>query len=161
MRTIPKLLTPLAGAALLAGAAATPAVAKTRTVSFETQNLVVTAVDLGAPGKSPGDIYAYNGDVVLKGRTVGKVYGANTSINVEGTAENVSGQLTFGLGGRDTLVVGGVSQYPSDDNSGFILDRPFTRVVLGGTGRYAGARGTIVTTRIGPTTYRQVVKLIV
>ena len=148
------------GAATLLVAAPAAAAKKPTTLRFQTANIVVTTVDLGPAGKSPGDLYVYDGDVVVNGRTVGKVYGANTSIRVEGAAETVSGQLTFELGGDDTLVVGGTSQYPADDNSGFIRDKPFTRVVFGGTGRYAGARGTITTTRISDAGYSQVVRLV-
>lgn len=160
MRIDAKVAVATGAAALLVAAPATAAAKKTTTLRFQTANIVVTTVDLGPAGKSPGDMYVYDGDVVLNGRTVGKVYGANTSIRIDGAAETVSGQLTFELGGSDTLVVGGTSQYPADDNSGFIRDKPFTRVVFGGTGRYAGARGTITTTRISDGGYQQVVKLV-
>lgn len=151
------LLTGGAGSAIAQGDGAT-------TLRLTTKNITVTTVDLGPPGKSPGDLYVYDGTVHKAGKRIGRIYGANTSIKVEGQRETVSGQLSFRLGhghghGHE-IIVGGVSAYPSDRNDGFIIGEPFTRAIIGGTGRYAGARGTVTTTRQPNGNYKQVFRLL-
>jgi hypothetical protein len=159
MRTSNRIAAITMVSTLAAATASVPATAATpTTLRFQTENNVVTAIDIGPAGKSPGDIYVYAGDVMLGGKKVGGVYGSHTSIKVEGQFETVSGQATFELGGGDSLVVAGLTQYPADANNGAVLNKGFTRVVVGGTGRYAGARGTIVSTRVGSNVYRQVVR---
>jgi hypothetical protein len=138
--------------------AAVPATAakKPRTVRVTTTNIVITTVDLGPAGKSPGDMYVYDGDVTSKGRQIGRIYGANTSVKVEGQRETVSGQLTFKLGGGDSIVIGGLAEYPASDNSGLVLGNAYTRPVIGGTGRYAGVHGTDTAIRQPNGDYRHI-----
>lgn len=157
------LTTSITATGLLLGSSAGSALAQdddVTTLRVTTKNIEVTVVDLGPPGKSSGDLYVYTGTVHRNGKRIGRIHGSNTSIKVEGRRETVSGQLTIQLGNGNQIVAGGLSAYPSDDNSGFIVGKPFTRAVLGGTGRYAGARGTLTTTRQPSGNYKQVFRLL-
>lgn len=152
-----------ATAALLAAAAALPAAAsaadRADVLRLTTRNIVVTPVDLGAPGKSPGDMYAYSGDVHRGGKRVGSLYGSHIALGVEGDREIVQGLITFRMG-RDEIMAAGLAQYPADSQSGTVIDEPFRRPIIGGTGRYAGARGTLTTVRRNDGSYRQTFRLV-
>ena len=105
---------------LLLGSSAGSALAQdddVTTLRVTTKNIEVTVVDLGPPGKSSGDLYVYTGTVHRNGKRIGRIHGSNTSIRVKGRRETVSGQLTMQLGNGNQIVAGGLSAYPSDDNS--------------------------------------------
>ncbi|HEU4656167.1 MAG TPA: hypothetical protein VFR97_01515 [Capillimicrobium sp.] len=129
------------------------------TLRLTTGNIVVTPTDLGAPGKTPGDTYAYIGDVFQDGKTVGKVYGTHTSLGVVGDREILQGLITFRIG-RSEIMAGGMAAYPADSQSGTVIDEPFKRPIIGGTGRYDGARGTLTTVRNPDGTYSQRFRLL-
>jgi hypothetical protein len=129
------------------------------TLKFITTNSKATYTDLGTPGPSPGDVLAYEGNVVLKGKTVGGVYGINTSVSIQGEVNIVSGQGTFELGGENSITVAGVSRLKVGA-TGLTVGEPTTRTIIGGTGKYAGARGTLVTTPQPNGTYRHVAHLL-
>lgn len=105
-------------------------------------------LDLGRHGKSSGDLYVFTATLLDKrgGRVIGSLHGTQTSIRLEGGAETVQGVLTFEFGKGNSVVVGGLSQYPHT-GTGTIVNRKFVRAVLGGTGKYAGATGTLTTKR--------------
>jgi hypothetical protein len=130
-----------------------------RVVSRETGS---TTVDLGQRGKSGGDLYVFDADLFDAAglRPIGRLRGSQTSIKVEGGAETVQGQLTFEVGPGDSVVVGGLSEFPLRGAAGFPADRPYVRAVLGGTGRYAGARGTVTSRRRPDGRYEQEFELL-
>ncbi len=144
---------------------AVPAVGATQreaplTLRFTTTGGSVTTVDLGPAGKSPGDMYVFEGRLLSRGKRVGHVYGSQTSIRLEPGREIVHGVLTFRLRGGDSLLISGLSAYPRNSNSGIVVGEQFARAVIGGTGRYAGARGTLTSTRRGGNSYLHVVRLL-
>jgi hypothetical protein len=129
------------------------------TLRFTAANVTVAAVDLGPAGKSPGDLYVYEGEIRQGAKRIGSIYGTNTSIKLKGKREIVQGQLSYDFGGGDTIVVAGISAYPGTGDHGFIVGEAFGRVVVGGTGIYSGARGNVTTTRQANDTYKHVVRL--
>jgi hypothetical protein len=121
----------------------------------ETLSVVATAkgahastVDLGRPGKSGGDIYVFDNPLLdaEEEETVGTVHGTQTSIALDGGSETVQAMITYDFGDGDRITVGGISEYPRSD-TGLVVNREFERPILGGTGRYAGADGTVTTVR--------------
>ncbi|MGV1047197.1 MAG: hypothetical protein ACOYD4_01545 [Solirubrobacterales bacterium] len=54
--------------------------------------------------------------------------------------------ITYDFRDGDRITVGGISQYPRGD-MGLVENQEFERPILGGAGRYAGARGTVTTVR--------------
>jgi hypothetical protein len=105
-------------------------------------------VDVGQQGKSRGDVYVFDAQVFDEDEqnVVGHVDGTQTSLRVEGDEEVVQTMMTFTLGDRDTLTIGGVSRYPRGE-VGLVRNREHVRPILGGTGTYAGAHGEDVTVR--------------
>lgn len=142
----------------LLGVAAAPAVA--HTVRFASRPPKVTTLDLGAPGKTAGDLYVIASTLTTpNGRTViGRLRGTQTSIGLESGAETVQVAATFELR-HGQVVVGGLSQYPTD-GTGNVAGQTFVRPVLGGTGRYAGAHGTLTSVRRADGTYAQTLRFV-
>jgi hypothetical protein len=56
-------------------------------------------------------------------------------------------------------VVGGLSANPVGVTGILVRNKPFVRAVLGGTGKYSGATGTVTTTRLTGTRYLHVFRL--
>lgn len=111
-----------------------------------------TNVDAGAPGVGVGDYTTFFAEVRTRsGKPVGWLYGTKTLIAMPGQAglapdrgifENL---LTFQFTDGSTIVVGG-TQTAVLGTSGFNGSAdPGDRAVVGGTGRYAGARGVLAT----------------
>lgn len=117
-------------------------------------------LDLGRHGKSSGDLYVFDATLLDKdgGRAIGTLHGTQTSIRLEQGAETVQGVLTFEFGHGNAVVVGGLSQYPHK-GTGTIVNREFVRAVLGGTGKYAGAAGTLVSKRRPDGNYEQELRI--
>jgi hypothetical protein len=120
----------------------------------------ITTIDLGRRGKSPGDLYPFDARILSRNgrRVIGQLRGTQTDIKLEHRAETVQGLLTFEFGTGDQIVVGGVSAFPLT-GTGLITGRHYVRAVLGGTGRYAGAKGTLTSTQLSSGFYDQVFRL--
>jgi hypothetical protein len=120
----------------------------------------VTTLDLGPRGKSPGDVYPFNARILSRNgrRVIGRLRGTQTDIKLEHGAETVQGLLTFDFGTGNQIIVGGLAAYPLT-GTGLITGTHYLRAVLGGTGRYAGAKGTLTSTRLSSGRYDQVFRL--
>jgi hypothetical protein len=118
-------------------------------------------LDFPPTGKSPGDVYEFDATVMrANGRTVlGELRGTQTDIKIEHGMETVQGMLTYQLGSANEIVVGGLSANPLKSSGFLIKNKPFVRAILGGTGKYSGARGTVTTRRLTSTRYLQVFQL--
>jgi hypothetical protein len=119
-----------------------------------------TTLDFPPLGKSPGDVYVFDATVVTaNGRTeIGRLRGTQTDIKLEHGVETVQGTLTFELGTGNEIVVGGLADYPLS-GTGLIKGKKFVRPVLGGTGKYAGAKGTLTSVQLSGGRYDQVFRL--
>jgi hypothetical protein len=142
----------------LLGVAGTPKLA--HTVRFASRRGTVTTVDLGAPGKTAGDLYAISSTLTGPGgrRVIGRLRGTQTSIGVEQGAETVQVSATFELS-HGSVVVGGLGTYPVG-GTGLVVGRRTVRAVLGGTGRYEGAHGTLTTVSRADGTYAQTLRFV-
>jgi hypothetical protein len=119
----------------------------------------LTYLDLGAKGKTPGDLYIFSAAVLApNGRTIGRLRGTQTDIKLEHGMETVQGMLTYELGPGNQLVVGGLSEYPLT-GTGLLKGKTFVRPVLGGSGKYAGAHGEVSSKQLLDGRYDQVFKL--
>jgi hypothetical protein len=130
------------------------------TMRFVSSRPHLLTLDLGRHGKSSGDLYVFNAPLLDKngGRVIGSLHGTQTSIRLEHGAETVQGILTFEFGNGNSVVVGGLSQYPHA-GTGTIVNHKFARAVLGGTGKYAGATGTLISKRRPDGNYEQELRL--
>jgi hypothetical protein len=114
--------------------------------------------DLPPAGVSGGDMTLFDVPMRRGRRTVGRARGVQTSIVVEHGHQTVSTQITYVLR-RGSLVVAGLSDYPAAGTTGTVRNRPQVRAVIGGTGVYAGAHGTVRAVRQRDGTYRQTFSL--
>jgi len=127
----------------------------------ETLSVVATAkgqhlstVDLGPKGKSGGDVYVFDGPLLdsEEEESIGSVYGTQTSIAMDDDSETVQAMITYDFRNGDRITVGGVGEYPRGDR-GLVENQEFERPILGGTGRYAGASGTVTSVRRSDDSY--------
>jgi hypothetical protein len=123
-------------------------------------------LDLGPPGNSPGDVYYFSAPLHSSrgGPVTGEVFGSKTLIKLATDAkvnlEQRATLLIFTFGNReDQIVVMGVPDYPQNAAE-FNASQPVVRAVLGGTGKYIGARGQLTSTRDTDGSYRQAFTLL-
>jgi hypothetical protein len=126
----------------------------------------MSLLDLGQPGNSPGDVYHFSAPLRSSagGQVTGEVFGSKTLIKLATEADpdvEKRGTLLFFTfsGGQDQIVVFGITDYsPKADE--FAAGRPVVRPILGGTGKYIGARGQVTSTRNADGSYTQVFTLL-
>ena len=75
-------------------------------------------------------------------------------------SEDRIASMVFDLGNADTLVISGKSVYPYRHKPQMDKNNPQIRAVIGGTGKYIGARGQIATTRNDDETYTHLIELV-
>jgi hypothetical protein len=133
---------------------------RVQTLHFITVSQHRETLDFPPRGKSPGDLYVFDATIVAaNGHTViGRERGTETSIKVEHGVETLQGMTTYELGSGNEIVVGGLAANPLGGR-GLIKGKSFVRAVLGGTGRYTGAKGTETAKRLSGNRYDHVLKL--
>src|SRR6266446_6078663 len=106
-------------------------------------------LDLGEPGNSPGDVYHFFAPLHSSpgGPVIGEVFGSKTLVKLATDAnpnlEQRATLLSFTFGDRrDQIIVLGVVDY-SPTGAEFNAGQPVVRAILGGTGKYMGARGQL------------------
>jgi hypothetical protein len=115
------------------------ATAATTTLHLTEKQTFQQYVDKGVKGESPGDIRTFGGNVFLRGKKVG-----HDRIRCV-VAATCDAQVWIGGG---SLI-----------SKGFAASGPnFTAKITGGTGKYAGARGTV--TVVGGPVTRYTVRLV-
>ena len=74
------------------------------------------------------------------------MYGTQTSIALDADSETVQAMITYDFRDGNRITVGGIGEYPRGDR-GLVENQEFERPILGGTGSYAGASGTVTSVR--------------
>jgi hypothetical protein len=126
---------------------------------------VLKPLDLDPLGNSPGDAYYFSAPLYSSpgGRMIGEVFGSKTLMKLSATnpeAEKRATLLFFTFaGGQDQIIALGAVDYPPAAAE-FSPGKPVIRAVLGGTGRYMGARGELTSTRNTDGSYTQVFTLV-
>src|SRR2546423_5755737 len=122
-------------------------------------------LDLGPPGNSPGDVYHFFAPLHSSpgGPVTGEVFGSKTLIKMAtDTNPNLETRATvlfFIFANRqDQIVALGATDYPPTAGE-FDAGQPVARAILGGTGKYMGARGQLTSTRNADGSYKQVFTL--
>lgn len=123
--------------ALITAAVAVTAQGKSgSTISYTTKQHAFAQVDTGKKGFSIGDAFVFSEQLIQNGKQVGYDHIVCThAANWPASAETCTGTAVLANG---TLQLAGLSKRG-----------PFTIAVLGGTGSYAGARGTAKITSQG------------
>jgi hypothetical protein len=148
------------------GGGSSPSTPATQTLTVYQDAPTMQSLDVGAPGNSPGDVYYFHALLheTQGGPVTGEVFGTKTLIKTSTDANPDTEQrttfLVFTFGNReDQIIVMGVPDYPSAAAE-FNAGQPVLRAVVGGTGRYIGARGQLTSTRNADGSYVQVFTLL-
>jgi hypothetical protein len=138
----------------------------TETLTIYEDAPTLTPLDLGAPGNSPGDAYYFSAALHSSagGPVTGEVFGSKTLVKlaaqISPNSEKRATLLFFTFhGGEDQIIAFGAGDYPATAAE-FDPDKPVVRPILGGTGKYIGARGQLTSTRNKDGSYTQVFTLL-
>lgn len=122
-----------------------------------------TYIDLGTPGESVGDqrIWQFNA-TSANNETVVMDWVMLTMGNVDGSPgverRMTSAVFSFSSSPSDRILVEGIGFYPAAGAT-VKIDATLERAVIGGTGKYAGARGTVVTRHLEDGSWEHVLRL--
>ncbi len=119
-----------------------------------------TYLDFGVVGDSIGDqrIWEFGGTTTENESVVMDWVMTTTgqTVGTEGTENRMtSAVFSFGSGTSDRILVQGIGAYPATGST-VKLDTRLERAIIGGTGKYAGARGTVLTTHLEDGTWQHV-----
>jgi hypothetical protein len=120
-------------------------------------------IDIGNGGKSHGDMLAFEAAISTEDGDQGVLSGILITVGLPGgqgdVFEDRIGNLVFEFGDGDSIVVAGASDYAGDATE-MNANHPQLRAVIGGTGKYLGARGQVATTRNDDGTYDHAFQLV-
>jgi hypothetical protein len=122
-----------------------------------------TLIDLGPVGDSAGDqrIWHFRG-TAPDNVTVIIDFIMTTTAQSEDPAQLDSRMtdavFSFGEGSGDTLLVHGIGLYPKNGST-VKVSETLERAIIGGTGKYAGANGTVSSTHLADGTWQHVFKV--
>lgn len=126
----------------------------------------MSQLDLGAPGNSLGDVYHFSAPLhserggPVTGENIGSKTLVKTATDANPNLERRATLMFFTFGdGKDQIIAFGAADY-SPSAPEFDAGRPVIRPVLGGTGKYMGARGQVTSTRNADGSYTQVFTLL-
>jgi hypothetical protein len=122
-----------------------------------------TYIDLGASGDSVGDqrIWQFDGQTTDQQNVV--MDWVMTTTSQGGATSGMERRVTlavFSMGQdeKDTILIQGVGLYPTSGST-LKSDAVLQRAVIGGTGKYAGASGTVTSTHLPDNTWQHVFNL--
>ena len=140
--------------------------ASTETTTVYQDAPKMSLLDLGVPGNSLGDVYHFSASLHSErgGPVTGEVIGSKTLVKLATDAnpnlERRATLLFFTFAeGKDQIIAFGAADY-SPSAPEFDAGKPVVRPVLGGTGKYMGARGQVTSTRNADGSYTQVFALL-
>ena len=126
----------------------------------------MSLLDLGAPGNILGDVYHFSAPLHSErgGPVTGEVIGSKTLVKMATDAnpnpKRRATLLFFTFADRkDQIIAFGAADY-SPSAPEFDAGEPVVRPVLGGTGKYMGARGQVTSTQDADGSYTQVFTLL-
>ena len=117
---------------------------------------VFEVVDVGDRGRTVGDFFVFEGPMLDPDSedVVGHAYGTQSSLSLGDDTEVVQAMITYELDEGGQILVGGTAEYPAEGD-GLVEGEEYVRPILGGTGDYAGAGGTLTTVRQPDGSYEQ------
>lgn len=108
-------------------------------------------IDLGAAGASVGDQRIFKFDGKADSETVVMEWVMTTlstpEPDLDAEVRSTTGYFTFGDAGKDRILIQGTGIYPSEGST-IKVEATLERAIIGGTGKYAGASGTVLTTHL-------------
>ena len=122
-----------------------------------------TVIDLGVAGESAGDqrIWHYTGttpedQVVMMDWIMTTTAASDQTTPLESRVTN--GVFSFGEATSDRILIQGIGQYPASGSTVKVAST-LERAIIGGTGSFAGAQGTVMTTHLPDGTWQHVFSL--
>ena len=148
---------------LALGALAIPAYAESTLTVVHGEVAAPTFIDLGDSGQSVGDqrIWHYDGQDDKNAKvTMDWVMTTTETTNKPATFESriTLGIFTFASGAQDRILLQGIGLYPTAGST-LKADTTLERAIIGGTGQFAGASGTVVTTHLDDGTWKHVFRI--
>ena len=105
----------------------------------------------------------YNAPISVDGEPRGVLFGELRTLRVyegdDGATWDRQGIATFRFSPRDSIVIAGVVTYPAGQMHS-TNGKPFWRVITGGTGDFAGARGEVESVRSEDGTFTHTLNLL-
>lgn len=153
MRALPVISALVIGASLVGGVAYTQFATADEMLTFSVTSPAseatgFTVIDLGESERSVGDIWlidkSFTGDDGMSGTLSGMLVITDVP-DGEDTQQDFMGQLVFEFGGMDSIVVAAESESVPDGEE-MVLDGEQARAIIGGTGKFVGARGQVLST---------------
>lgn len=122
-----------------------------------------TYIDLGAPGASVGDVRIFSFDAKAADGTTVRTDWVMTTTAIDQPRPGlesrvISGVLSFGADFRDQVLLQGVAAYPGTDPTLKVASTT-VRAIMGGTGKYAGARGWVESQHLADGSWKHVLHL--
>lgn len=117
---------------------------------------VLKHFEIGGPGLTEGDLHVFNAAVTGADGLTGTLYGQLVTVDLPDGDDLHADRLaiaTFDFGEGHTVVIAGQSKYAKDAQEMRDND-PQLRSIIGGTGRFMGVDGEVVTTRNADGTYQ-------
>jgi len=152
--------------ALIAGCGAHCSKPSTETFTVYTDAPKMSPLDLGAPGNTLGDVYHFSAPLRSErgGPVTGELIGSKTLVKLPTESDpNLERRATLMFftfaDGKDQIIAFGAADY-SPSAPEFGAGQTAVRPVLGGTGKYMGARGQLTSTRNYDSSYTQVFTLL-
>lgn len=151
MRALPIVSAVVIGATMLGAVAYTQfAVADDLTTfTITTDAGVEEGIDTGPSGISVGDILVFSANFVAEDGTAGTINGYHVATDLTDPADpmaNMVSSIVFEFGGEDSIVVSQASSgtFAGDSMVDWAAGGPQLRAIIGGTGRFIGAKGQVV-----------------
>ena len=117
------------------------------TLVVEQAEPTLNPVDVEPAGPSVGDRLEFSAALTIDGKPAGELTGVLTVQSLgksDVVKEQRKGTLTFQLNATDSLKVSGTSKYKPNKKEMEVGD-PQVRSIIGGTGAYDGAKGSVTT----------------
>jgi len=136
---------------------------KITTIKFHQEIPEISIVDLDIEGLSPVDFHCFSGILTDNKAIIGELFGCRTTADVFNSTEGFQqglNQMVFDFGDYNTIIIGGGTESPSLTGAEFVKIKPQIRGVIGGTGKYMGARGQLTTIRNDDGSYEHHIEII-
>lgn len=148
---------------LFLSALAIPAYAESTLTVTHGQVPTPTYIDLGASGQSVGDqrIWHYDGQDDKNDKvTMDWVMTTTATANKPETFDSriTLGIFSFSGEAKDRILIEGIGLYPASGST-LKADTTLERAIIGGTGRFAGASGSVVSTHLDDGTWKHVFQI--
>jgi hypothetical protein len=155
------ILATLLSLGLVTAVAAAPASAAEKPITVRVYHQVVTPIAVSGTGI--GAVRTYFIPMAVDGKSADGQYLAGTLTTLDPAMPNDeelrSSNLTFVFGAeKDQMVVGGISFFPPTGAT-IAIGQSTIRPVIGGSGKYSGARGQVVSTNLGANGFTHIFKV--